>query len=268
MDIQSLGFRTDFFFNAFDGEVIDKGEYFLIRSFSNPDFFWGNLLLFKKAPIESSFKEWKTSFRKEFDPQKYHHITLAWDCIEGEIGEVEPFLKEGFELERSIVLTAESVSTPPKLNESIEIHQVESEHDFKSCLEIQIGSANDHLSIETWRSFYSAQMKNYRKMIAAGLGNWFIAKRNGEPAGSLGLFYDGEIGRFQIVSTDPKHQRNGVCSSLVYSVAKYAIEELGLKKLVMVADENYHAAKIYESVGFKPTEKIVGLYWWDKKKHT
>jgi hypothetical protein len=39
-----------------------------------------------------------------------------------------------------------------------------------------------------------------------------------------------------------------------------------LKKLVMVADEHYHAAKIYESVGFVPTEKQVGVNWYDRSR--
>jgi hypothetical protein len=39
---------------------------------------------------------------------------------------------------------------------------------------------------------------------------------------------------------------------------------MGIEKLVMVADENYHAARIYESVGFKPVEKIYGVCWSDK----
>ena len=32
----------------------------------------------------------------------------------------------------------------------------------------------------------------------------------------------------------------------------------------MVADENYHAAKIYESVGFTPSAKEYSAFWWDK----
>ena len=32
-----------------------------------------------------------------------------------------------------------------------------------------------------------------------------------------------------------------------------------VETLVMVADEEYHAAKVYESVGFRPTEKLLGL---------
>jgi len=39
---------------------------------------------------------------------------------------------------------------------------------------------------------------------------------------------------------------------------------MDLKDLVMVADETYHAAKIYESVGFVPAAKEHSAFWWPK----
>jgi hypothetical protein len=39
---------------------------------------------------------------------------------------------------------------------------------------------------------------------------------------------------------------------------------MGAKTLVMVADENYHAAKIYESVGFRSTERQIGIDLWKR----
>ena len=36
----------------------------------------------------------------------------------------------------------------------------------------------------------------------------------------------------------------------------------------MVADPEYHAAKVYESVGFIPTEKSIGMYKYPKKDWT
>jgi hypothetical protein len=39
---------------------------------------------------------------------------------------------------------------------------------------------------------------------------------------------------------------------------------MGVETLVMAADEDYFAARIYESVGFMPTERQVGVhYWWE-----
>ena len=50
MSIQSLGYRTDLFFSRLSGEVTDNGEYLCIRTPSNPTYWWGNYLLFKRAP--------------------------------------------------------------------------------------------------------------------------------------------------------------------------------------------------------------------------
>jgi predicted GNAT family acetyltransferase len=78
----------------------------------------------------------------------------------------------------------------------------------------------------------------------------------------LGLFVIDGVGRFQSVETLPEFRRRGICGTMVYQVANYGFERLGAKRLVMIADEFYHAAKIYESVGFRPTERQVGLEKW------
>ncbi len=52
MNIQSLGYRTDLFFPRFDGEVIDRGDYIVIRTLSNPTYHWGNFLLFSQSPAD------------------------------------------------------------------------------------------------------------------------------------------------------------------------------------------------------------------------
>ena len=71
----------------------------------------------------------------------------------------------------------------------------------------------------------------------------------------LGLFRDGDVARFQDVATDPSFRRRGICGRLVYEVARESLASGQVKTLVMAADENYHAARIYESVGFKPQER-------------
>ena len=48
--------------------------------------------------------------------------------------------------------------------------------------------------------------------------------------------------------------RRGLAGTLVHRVAAYALEERGLRTLVMVADPEYLAIRIYRSVGFEGTE--------------
>ncbi len=45
-DRSSLGYRTDLFVRAFDGVVEDRGRHIVVRTPSNPGFWWGNFLLY------------------------------------------------------------------------------------------------------------------------------------------------------------------------------------------------------------------------------
>ncbi len=267
MNVKSLGYRSDFIFNNFDGSVEDKGDYFVARTASNPNYFWGNLLLYKKPPQKGDLDRWKSDFKKEFKDRSIYHMTLAWDSPTGEEGSAQDFIDDGFELDTSIVLSTSDVNVPPKFNQDIDLKVISTKSDFEECIQVQLSCANDEMSLESWEVFYRKTMSKYQDMISAERGLWFGATLDGKMVGSLGLFTDGEVGRYQIVSTRKEFQRKGVCSTLVYKSAQYALEKMGVKTLVMVADEEYHAAKIYESVGFLPTEKQIGLCWWDKKRH-
>ena len=266
MNIKSLGYRTDFIFNEFDGSIVVKNDYIVATTNSNPNYFWGNLLLYSDPPERKSLKKWKEDFKREFSNPDIYHITLAWDSPNGEEGDPSAFIEDGFKLEKSIVLTSSKVKEPPKFNPSVSLKIIESDQDYEKCVQTQISCGSPHLSKQAWEGFYRKQMKQYRKMISEKRGLWFGAVLDDQLVGNLGIFSDREVGRFQIVSTHPDFQRKGVCSTLVNKSANYAFDNLGLETLVMVADETYHAAKIYESVGFEPTEKQIGLCWYDESK--
>lgn len=103
-------------------------------------------------------------------------------------------------------------------------------------------------------------------MTRAGLGLWFGAFLENRLVADLGVFTAGRIGRFQQVGTHPDYRRRGICGALVYQASRYAFDQMKLETLVMVADENYHAAKIYESVGFQAKEHQVGVDWWKESE--
>ncbi|MFG1483479.1 GNAT family N-acetyltransferase [Halobacteriovorax sp. HFRX-2_2] len=266
--IKSLGYRTDFIFNRLDGAVEDRGDYIVAKTASNPNYFWGNLLLYKEVPKAGDFKEWIKSLRREFNDPRIYHMTFAWDSPDGFEGDISEFIENGFELEKRIVLKTSSVVKPPKFNESVDVKVVDLDVVMNKVVDIQLSCANtEYLSLETLKEFYIKSIKQFAKIAKEGHGKWFGAFLDGDLVGSLGLFTDGDVARFQIVSTHKDFQRRGICSSLVYKSALYAFENMGAKTLVMVADEDYHAAKIYESVGFKPNQYQIGLCWWDKEKH-
>ena len=73
------------------------------------------------------------------------------------------------------------------------------------------------------------------------------------------LLIHNDLGRFQNVSTKESFRRQGICGTLVHYAANYAFKQHGAKRLIMEADEDYIAARIYESIGFKVIEKSMAI---------
>lgn len=102
-------------------------------------------------------------------------------------------------------------------------------------------------------------------MSEAGLGNWFGAFIGEQLVGDLGIFHENGIGRYQNVGTHPNFRKQGICGTLVYQSGLIALRDYKIQYLVMEADPDYHAARIYESVGFKRNEENYALSWWKRK---
>jgi GNAT superfamily N-acetyltransferase len=258
MKLQSLGYRTDLIFSRFNGNISDRGDHLVIRTPSNPTFWWGNFVIFDRAPREADRESWLETFRREVPDVK--HIAIGWDSQER--GVVEPFLEAGLTLEESIVMTAKTVHAPPKVNADAVYRTLETIEDYTQAVEL--GSAcNDDHEPSGYRVFLERKFAAYKEMTDAGLGSWFGAFLDGRMVCGMGLFADGagtdRIARFQKVETHPDFRRRGLCGTLVHVVARYGLGHLHANTLVMVADPEYHAARIYESVGFRATEKQFGF---------
>lgn len=263
MEIHSLGYRTDLFFPKFEGIILDRGDYLVIRTPSNPNFYWGNYLLFAAPPVQGDLERWQALFEKEISSQQVtHHMTFGWDSSAGEPGEVQPFLDAGFAMDQGIVLTARQVHVPPKYNHDVVVRPLAEDWEWEQALQNQMDCKDPVHTAESYLPFKKASMERYREMQRAGLGEWFGAFLGDRIVADLGLFCSGGVGRFQAVETAPDFRRLGICGALVYQAACYGFERMGAGTLVMIADENYHAARIYESVGFIPTERQVGLEKW------
>ena len=89
-----------------------------------------------------------------------------------------------------------------------------------------------------------------------GRGRYFIAERNGEPAGTLMLTYewsdwrDGDWWWIQSVNVAPDHRRQGVYAALYAHVKQLALatpQVCGLR--LYVEHHNANAQRTYESLG-------------------
>lgn len=260
MKLSSLGHRSELIFTSFDGAFETRLNYAVLRTLSNPNYFWGNLLILPNAPQKGDCEKWIELFKNEFTDPRIYHMTFTWN--EDQVGDVSEFLAQGFALESSAVMQASAVRPPPKFNSEIIVRPIAAD-EWSDMIELQVRAADDHLPKIEWRKFYEAQSRRFMAMEKAGMGHWFGAFLDNSLVAGLGIFHHEGLGRFQSVATDPAFQRRGICGTLVYRSARFALEEMPINDLVMCADPNYFALKIYQSVGFQQIRIDHGVCWWD-----
>jgi GNAT superfamily N-acetyltransferase len=263
MEVRSLGYRADLIFAGFSGEIIDRGEYLVIRIPSNPTFYWGNFLLFALAPGPGDEKLWRQLLEHEIGqyPQVGHQA-FGRDSVSGEIGSAKSFVRAGFRLDRMAVLKAgqkiPKVSDPNRIT----IRPLADDEDWAQTLENQVicrDPGHDELS---HRIFKQRQMADYRQMAAQGMGNWFGAFPRAGLVGDLGIFHSQRIGRYQAVGVHPDFRRRAIGRKLIAHSARYALDHFGLDTLVIVADLNPAAQRLYQATGFVASEMQASLELW------
>jgi GNAT superfamily N-acetyltransferase len=219
--------------------------------------------LFDRPPRSADVEIWPRLFTDEIGrPPQIRHQTFGWDSPDGDFGEAEAFVAKGFRLMHSSVLTASEVAPPPHEVAELIVRTLESDDDWVQATENQIRCREEEHDEGGYRIFKEAAMRRYRSMAQAGLGAWFGGFLGEILVADLGIYHDKRLGRFQSVETHPGHRRRGLAGTLVHQAARHALGEMGINTLVLVADADSQAERIYRSVGFLPAERQVGLERW------
>lgn len=261
LHLTSLARRTDLIFSRYNGTVTDRGHYLVIKTPSNPGHHWGNFIIFESAPAKGDYQRWTRIFAEEFSHyDTIRHMIFAWDTTEP--GDCDEFIANGFERDKGVVLATDAVVTPPKFNSEVAVRKVTTDQQWQDALANRVACSKSIYDSTRYLEFKTRQMAQFRKMSQEGRGAWYGAYLGGRLVADLGVFFEAELGRYQQVGTHPKFRRQGICQTLVYETARIALQRPQVTKLVMEADAHYHAARIYESVGFKPVEHNYALGWW------
>ena len=263
MNVKSLGYRTDLIFHAFDGEIIDRGDYLVIRTPTNPTFYWGNFLLFAQPPGPGDFALWRELFAQEIGvPPQTEHQVFGWDTVDGEEGVIQPFLDAGFRRDRGLVLTCNEPLSPARSSSSVSIRALKTNDEWQQAVELQVVCREPEFQESGYRTFRQRQMARYQQMVDSGFGDWYGAYAGQQLVADLGLFHSQGVGRYQSVETHPDFRRRGIAGALIASAGRQAKAATNLHTLVIVANEDSSAARLYQSLGFQPTERQVGLECW------
>ncbi|TVZ00389.1 GNAT family N-acetyltransferase [Trebonia kvetii] len=248
MEIRSLGYRTDLAILALEGsQVTDQGDHLVIRTPGNPDYWWGNFLLLRDLKPGSG-AGWLVSFTAEFPGAR--HVALGLD--ETDADSVDPSELAGMTLERNAVMTAAAVHAPPQPNTEAVIRTLTGDADWRQSFELAAALYAGEPGGDT--GFLAAQLKAKRALTEAGHAAWFGAFLDGTLVAQLGLVRGIEgLARYQSVETHPAARRRGLAGTLVWQAGAAAIAA-GTRTLVMVADPDEVAIRVYRAVGFTETE--------------
>lgn len=98
-----------------------------------------------------------------------------------------------------------------------------------------------------------------RAQIAKGLGQWFGAFDGDRIVASMGMFHDDRIARYQSVETRATHRKRGICSALLRHCALWALGRAPNADVVIVAEPDTDAGRLYRRMGFSHAETIYGM---------
>jgi ribosomal protein S18 acetylase RimI-like enzyme len=252
MDIASLAFRTDLAMLEHSGSTVeDRDTHLVVRTPDNPTYWWGNFLLLHAAPADADqARHWLETFESEFPTAR--HRTFGVDGQDGSRDDLAPFVENGLTVDVSTVMTATSVHAPNHPNTDATYRRLETDADWQQ--QTELATAGEDEGYEG--PFVTAQAAAQRRLVDAGYGAWWGAFEGDRLLASMGLFTASPgLARFQYVKTHPDARGRGLAGTLVHRVSRYGFEELGAHTLVMVADPDYLAIRIYRSVGFADTER-------------
>lgn len=264
---KSLGAQTNILMDSFLADITEKEDYFVIRTPQRPNYFWGNYILMKSIPNRGDFKRWVHIFDTEIGKRsETGFCAITFDLEREDRFDASEFLENGFRLEFDKVLTANKVIEPNKLNLELEIR----EYDLLKNIEGYIAVHFDH----NWpygnkaeqTEFLREQAFDFSKLVEQKMAKRFGGFLNGKLISDLGIYWNEEVVRFNSISTHACFRRIGACRTLVFSVSQDLLKLYPNKTLVMLADEDYHAAKIYESIGFEAKDRVIALEWKDDLK--
>ena len=119
---------------------------------------------------------------------------------------------------------------------------------------IDEGDATFGTAAPGWAAFDAAELPGYR-FVALGADGSVLGWTAVSPVSAR----TGDAGAVEHpVSVRPDARGRGLAGTLVHEISRFGFADLDAQTLVMVADPEYLAIRVYRSVGFADTEVQIG----------
>ena len=255
--LRSLTLRTELLTLSGLSQLSDAGDYIVQSTPAEPDYWMGNQIIFKTTDVGRAQAE--ALFERHFPDAR--HRAFVWDAPDLQSEAIsDDFAEAGYEAEHVDALVLAGPLRDAPLPSGITIRPFEDEADWIAALDLQ-----EEVGIEQGydqrghRAYLAGRNKGRRSQIAKGLGQWFGAFDGDLLVAQMGIFHDDTVARYQAVETRTSHRRRGVCSALLRHAALWALDRAPQASVVIVAEANGPAGRLYRSMGFAHRETIRGV---------
>lgn len=250
---RSLGYRTSLsLLQQATSTVVDHGDHVAVSTADNPDFWWGNFLLLRQPPSTEQALEWVARFEAELPWAR--HRAFGLDDPHAPSDAFDAFVDLGYHVERSTVMTTEFVPRTSHRAAEATCRPLDGDRDWAQRLELSL-IVYPGTEEAAGSSFAHARAKARRRVVETGAGVWFGAFVQGQLVSQLGVIRAGRgLGRYQDVETHPEFRRRGLAGTLVSLAGNLALTSTDATTLVMVADPDDEAIRLYRSLGFTASE--------------
>lgn len=234
----------------------DFGSYAVQRTASEPNYWVGNQIIVKD--MELPVLDTVSIFERHFPDAR--HRSIVWDQNGMDPKLISDALTPlGFEVDAFDALVLKDRLSDAQTPGGITLRPLMTEADWdQSCdLQCEIGQEEGY-PIETHAPFVARRNETRRNQIEQGLGQWFGAFEGDLLVAQMGMMHDDKVARYQSVETRKSHRRRGICAALLRYTGLWALDRAPDADLVIVAQADSDAGRLYRRMGFAHFEIVVG----------
>jgi ribosomal protein S18 acetylase RimI-like enzyme len=244
--------ETDWHLVRLHGHVEVVVGVTVLRVPDNPGYRWGNCLHLPAPPRVDELQDLVELSRELFgDQPESRHVMLRWDGEGIDADLVAAAKDRQMQADSGRVMHAVDlleVSAP-----GVSVRPLDLGREWADIVELNIAcDPEEPDGLADYMAFKQGLRRAWQAWAATGDALWWGAFIDGTLVGQAGLVCcPGGRGRFQSIETHPDYRGRGVCSSLVSTMGRHAIDALGCQTLWMGVNPKGQAQHLYAKLGFE-----------------